>query len=71
MAPTFEDIFALILAKYQQEQREKEKEQLNNLRQCEIGQEIKKFKSPASKWAVSFLLKIKNDWEDCLVRRRR
>ena len=33
----------------------------------EIGQEVKKFRSPASKRAVSFLLESKNDWEDCLT----
>ena len=64
MAPTFEEVFAPILASYRQEQREKE--QLSNLRQCEIEQEIKKFKSPASKRAVSFVLESKNDWEDCM-----
>ena len=64
MALTFEEVFAPILASYRQEQREKE--QLSNLRQCEIEQEIKKFKSPASKRAVSFLLESKNYWEDCM-----
>ena len=43
------------------------KEKLNNLRQLEIGQKVKKFKSPASKRVVSFLLESKNDWEDCLT----
>ena len=66
MAPNAKEIFAPILEKYQREQKEREKEKLNNLRQLEIGQKVKKFKSPASKRAVSFLLESKNDWEDCL-----
>ena len=47
------------------EQREKEREKFNNLRQLEIGQEVKKYKTPAAKRAVSFLLESKNDWNDC------
>ena len=32
-----------MLEKYRREQREKEREQLNNLRELEIGQKVKKF----------------------------
>ena len=60
MAPNAKDIFAPILEKFQWEQREREREKLNNLRQLEIGQEVKKFQSPASKRAVFFLLESKN-----------
>ena len=67
MAPNAKEILAPLLEKYRREQREKEREQLNNLRELEIGQKVKKFKSPASKRAVSFLLESKNDWEDCLT----
>ena len=56
---------APMLAQYQREQGEKEREKFNNLRQLEIGQEVKKYKTPAAKRAVSFLLESKNDWNDC------
>ena len=67
MAQNAKEILTPMLEKYRREQREKEREQLNNLRELEIGQKVKKFKSPASKRAVSFLLESKNDWEDCLT----
>ena len=67
MAPNAKEILAPLLEKYRWEQKEREREKLNNLRELEIGQKVKKFKSPASKRAVSFLLESKNDWEDCIT----
>ena len=65
MAMNAGEIIAPMFAQYQREQREKEREKFNNLRQLEIGQEVKKYKTPAAKRAVSFLLESKNDWNDC------
>ena len=72
MASKAKEMFDEIRAKYEAEKREKEEQkrekeekQLHNLRQCEIGQKVKKFKSPSAKRAVSYLLDDKNDWEDC------
>ena len=36
------------------------------LKQNKIVQEVKKFKSPAAKKAMSFLLDTKDDWDDCM-----
>ena len=72
MASNAKEMFEAIRAKYQAEkremeehQKEKEQQQLQNLRQCEIGQKVKKFKTPSAKRAVSYLLYDKYDWEDC------
>ena len=48
MAPNAKEILTPMVEKYRREQRENEREQLNNLRELEIGQKVKKFKSPAS-----------------------
>ena len=72
MAMNAGEIIAPMVAQYQREQREqfqreqreKEREKFNNLRQLKIGQEVKKYKTPAAKRAVSFLLESKNDWND-------
>ena len=72
MAENAKELFDMICAKYQREQREKkeqqkekEEQQLHNLWQFEIGQKVKKFKTPSAKRAVSDLLDDKNDWEKC------
>ena len=54
MASKAKEMFDALRAKYEAEKREKEEQkrekeekQLHNLRQCEIGQKVKKFKSPS------------------------
>ena len=59
MAQNAKEILTPMLEKYRREQREKEREQLNNLRELEIGQKVKKFKSPAS--ASGFLSSRKQE----------
>ena len=56
------------LEKQREEQKktlEKQKE-MGILKQNKIVQEVKKFKSPAAKKAMSFLLDTKDDWDDCM-----
>ena len=55
-----------LLEKQQEEQKKTLEKEMEILKQNQIFQEVKKFKSPASKKAMSFMLDTKNDWEDCL-----
>ena len=54
------------LEKQREEQKKTLEKEMGILKQNKIVQEVKKFKSPAAKKAISFLLETKNDWDDCL-----
>ena len=54
------------LEKQREEQKKTLEKEMGILKQNKIVQEVRKFKSPAAKKAISFLLETKNDWDDCL-----
>ena len=53
------------LEKQREEQKKTLEKEMGILKQNKIVQEVKKFKSPAAKKAMSFLLDTKDDWDDC------
>ena len=54
------------LEKQREEQKKTLEKEIGILKQNKIVQEVKKFKSPAAKKAMSFLLDTKDDWDDCM-----
>ena len=50
-----------LLEKQQEEQKKTLEKEMEILKQNQIFQEVKKFKSPAAKKAMSFMLDTKND----------
>ena len=54
------------LEKQREEQKKTLEKEMGILKQNKIIQEVKKFKSPAAKKAMSFLLDTKDDWDDCM-----
>ena len=54
------------LEKQREEQKKTLEKEMGILKQNKIVQEVKKFKSPAAKKAMSFLLDTKDDWDDCM-----
>ena len=55
-----------LLEKQQEEHKKTLEKEMEVLKQNQIAQKVKNFKSPAAKKAISFLLDTKNDWDNCM-----
>ena len=54
-----------LAAKGQEDQKKILEAEMDILRQNQIANDVRKFKAPAAKKAMSFLLDSRKDWDDC------
>ena len=55
-----------LLEKQQEENKKTLQKEMEILQQNQIAKEVKKFKSPAAKKAMGYMLDTKKDWDDCM-----